>query len=61
MVIVLWCIAIYLMIGTIIYNGACDMMEERDPKSMFGSFNRVQLLSLVFLWLPMMIYGIFKK
>jgi hypothetical protein len=58
---VLWLIVVYLLIGVMLYNCACDMMEEQDPKSMFGSFNRVQLLPLVFLWLPMMIYGIFKE
>jgi hypothetical protein len=61
MIITLWGIIVYLLIGTIIYYIALDMLEERDPRNTIHSYNQVQLLSLVFLWLPMLFYALFCK
>jgi hypothetical protein len=52
-------IIIYLIIGTIVYQIALGILEEKDPRMTFSTYNRVQLLSLIFLWFPLLICALF--
>lgn len=59
MLTVLWGIIIYLIFGWIAYSIAISYLEEKDPRMMFSTYNRVQLLSLIFLWFPLLICILF--
>ena len=61
MIIILWFIAIYLLIGTCFYIGAIAVMEEKMPTYKFSPQNNTMLLLIVVLWLPMMILSIFGE
>ena len=59
MIIILWIIAIYLLLGAIVYMCALAIMEEEMPTYKFNQQNNTMLLLIVVLWLPMIIISIF--
>lgn len=61
MIVTLWIIAIYLLLGSIVYMCALAVMEEEMPTYKFNQQNNTMLLLIVVLWLPMIILSIFGR
>ena len=61
MIVTFWIIAIYLLIGAIVYMCALSIMEEKMPTYKFSPQNNTMLLLIVVLWLPMIILSIFGE
>lgn len=61
MVITLWIIMFYLMIGLFVYQSALDTIEKEDPTAKFSELNNIMLLMVAFLWLPILICSLFSE
>jgi len=59
--VILWCVAIYLFVGIIIYFAILSVVEEQYPQHKFSQENNVKLVGLALIWLPLLIYCIFNQ
>ena len=59
--VMLWCIAIYLFVGAIVYFAILSVVEEQYPQHKFCQENNIKLVGLALIWLPLLIYCIFNQ
>lgn len=58
----LWFLAVYLLIGVLIYQAIYEYMNENMPRILMSEENTTKILFMsVFFWLPLLIVGIIAK